>query len=139
MFEVTAGDRGILEAWIRAHSTEQRLVTRARIVLALADGASNVQVAEKVGTRTATVSKWRGRYRAGGLAALRDAERSGRPATYTELTEQRILSALREPPPHGFGRWNGRLLAAVLGDVSVSCVWRTLRAHGISLAEVADG
>src|SRR6202045_3623880 len=38
---------------------------------------------------------------------------------------------LRHPP--GRGRWNGRLLAQALGDVSADQVWAVLRKHGIQL------
>jgi hypothetical protein len=36
--------------------------------------------------------------------------------------------------PQGYSRWNGRLLAEYLGDVSKDQVWRILRQHRIQLA-----
>jgi transposase len=83
--------------------------------------------------RTATVSKWRGRFAADGPAGLSDEPRSGKPATYTRETELRVLSTLDEPPPDGYDHWNGPLVASALGDVSTTQVWRILRVHGISL------
>ena len=62
MVEVTADDRATLESWIRATTTEQRLVLRARIVLALALGQTNREVADALSVRPATVSKWRTRF-----------------------------------------------------------------------------
>ncbi len=62
-----------------------------------------------------------------------DAERPGKPNSYRENTDKRVLSKLDEPPPEGYGRWNGRLLAAALGDVTKHQVWRILRRHNISL------
>ncbi|MGY3611781.1 IS630 family transposase, partial [Bradyrhizobium sp. Lot33] len=38
------------------------------------------------------------------------------------------------PPPQGFARWTGPLLAEALGDVDVQYVWRFLRSHKIDLA-----
>jgi len=49
------------------------------------------------------------------------------------LSERRILAQLDQPPPAGRARWNGRLLAQALGDVSASQVWAVLRKHGVEL------
>src|SRR5665811_729205 len=131
--EVTVDDRATLESWIRATTTEQRLVLRARIILALARGQTNREVAEELSIRPATVSKWRARFATKGIGGLADAPRSGTPPTYTEEAERRVLSQLDESPPPGYARWNGSLLAQALGDVSETQVWRILRRHGISL------
>lgn len=40
---------------------------------------------------------------------------------------------LEGPPPAGFGRWTGPLIAAELGDVHEQQVWRFLHAQGIDL------
>src|SRR5660398_257976 len=133
MVEVTVEDRATLESWIRATTTEQRLVLRARIILALARGRTNREVAEELSIRPATVSKWRTRFATKGIGGLADAPRSGKPPTYTEEAERRVLSQLDEDPPPGYARWNGPLLAQVLTDVSETQVWRILRRHGISL------
>jgi transposase len=133
MVEVTADDKATLESWIRATSTEQRLVLRARIILGLSAGQTNREVADALSVRPATVSKWRTRFGREGLAGLVDAPRSGKPATYTEEMERRVLATLDEPPPVGYARWNGPLLAQALGDVSAAQVWRVLRRRSISL------
>jgi transposase len=110
------------------------LALRARIVLGCAAGLSNKAVAERLGTRPATVSKWRGRLAQEGLPGLRDAARSGKPRQYPDDHERRILAALDEAPPAGYGRWDGSLLARHLGDISKHQIWRVLRRHEISLA-----
>jgi transposase len=133
MLQISAQDRETLQTWTRATTTEQRLVTRARIILQLAAGSTNKQVAERLELRAATVSKWRGRFAKAGPAGLCDEPRSGKPPTYTRETEKRVLGMLDTPPPAGHAQWNGSLIAAALGDVSPSQVWRILRVHGISL------
>jgi len=133
MLQISTQDKETLETWLRATTTEQRLVTRARIILALAQGCTNKQVARRLELRAATVSKWRGRFAQEGPAGLSDEPRSGKPPTYTRETEMRVLSTLDTPPPEGYAQWNGSLVAAALGDVSRSQVWRILRVHGISL------
>ena len=52
----------------------------------------------------------------------------------TGHTDKRILRQLDKPPPEGFARWTGPLLAGALGDVDVQYVWRFLRSHKIDLA-----
>jgi transposase len=52
---------------------------------------------------------------------------------YGAETEKRVLAQIDRPAPKGYVRWNGRLLAEALGDVSEHEVWRILRKHDISL------
>ena len=68
------------------------------------------------------------------MAGLADAPRSGKPRTYGEAADRRILALLDRPPPAGFARWTAPLLAKELGDVSDQYVWRFLRAQRIDLA-----
>ncbi len=130
---LTDADRATLKGWLAGHSTEQRLAFRARVILNLADGLSNQEVATRSATRLATVSKWRGRFAHGGLAGLADAPRSGKPAAYDKQAERRILAALGDQPPAGYARWNGPLLADKLQDISKHHIWRVLRRHDIAL------
>ncbi len=130
---LTADERGTLEAWTRAGSTEQRYAQRAQFVLAAARGDGTTSIARHFGVRPATVSKWRTRFAAQRLAGLEDEPRPGAPPRYDALTEDRILALLDKAPPRGYARWNGRLVAERLGDVSASQVWRVLRAHQIQL------
>ena len=122
-----------LRAWLRAGTGEQRMVERARIILAAAEGVGTNAIARELGTRAARVSKWRTRFARDRLVGLADAPRPGARPRYDATTERRILAALDTPPPAGHATWTGTLLAAALGDVSADQVWRTLRRHGISL------
>lgn len=131
--ELSAEERETLERWARNGKTEQRVARRARIILAAADGEQTVRIAERLGERASTVSRWRQRFFKGGLAGLDDAPRSGQPARYDAGTERRILAMLDEPAPAGYSQWNGRLLARALGDVSVAQVRRVLRSQRIQL------
>ena len=91
------------------------------------------KIAQHLHTRLARVSKWRQRFAAGRLSGLSDAARPGKPHTYTEETERRVLRLLDQSPPEGYAKWNGPLLAEALGDVSADHVWRILRKHQIQL------
>jgi transposase len=126
-------DRAVLEARLRAPTTEQRDVLRARIILLAADGRSTRSIARTVGTMPRTVSLWRGRFARDGLAGLTDKPRPGPRPKYGAESGRRILAVLDKPPPAGFARWTGPLIAAELGDVHEQQVWRFLRAQQIDL------
>lgn len=125
-------ERAELERWLRTHKTEQRLAFRARVILAAAAGEGSTSIALREGVRTTTVSTWRTRFAAKGLAGLVDEPRRGRPTEYGPDAERRILGQLDEPPPDGYGSWNGSLLAKVL-DIPAHQVWAMLRKHGVQL------
>ena len=67
------------------------------------------------------------------MRGLEDEQRGGRKVINDESVERRILNQLAEAPPQGFARWNGRLVAAALGDVSDDAVWRVMRKHDLHL------
>jgi transposase len=81
-----------------------RVAVRARIVLACAEpGATNAQVARDLGMSVATIRRWRAAFARGGLDALVDAPRDGRPKA--ELTVTREERAMLE-------RWARRAKSA---------------------------
>src|SRR6266576_396946 len=126
-------DRRVLEACCRSPVTLQRDLKRARIVLLAADGRSTRSIAKEVGVQPRIVSRWRHRYADDGLEGLQDKPRPGKQPIYTKATDKRILRLLDQPPPDGFARWTGPLLAEALGDVDVQYVWRFLRSSKIDL------
>src|SRR6201993_840948 len=126
--------RKVLEARCRAPSTPQAEAKRARIVLLAAEGRSTRSIAKEVGVQPRIVSKWRHRFADHGLAGLHDRPRAAKQPIYSQATNRRILALLEKPPPPGYARWTGPLLAKTLGDVDVQYVWRFLREHNIDLA-----
>ena len=130
---LTPEDRATLTQRLRAPTSEQRVVVRARIVLAAADGQSTDGIAEQLALRPATVSKWRRRFATQGVAGLADGRRPGPTPRYGTASERRILKQLDAPPPEGHATWTGAMVATALGDVSPDEVWRVLRRHGIHL------
>src|SRR4029450_5717342 len=73
-------DRTILERWSRGRSTQARLVTRARVVLAAAEGKENQDIAADLKISRGAVARWRDRFAKSGAAGLeKDAPRGGRP------------------------------------------------------------
>src|ERR1700731_151035 len=127
-------DRQVLEERCRSPVTLQRDLKRARIVLLAAAGRSTRSIAKEVGVQPRIVSLWRHRYADHGLEGLQSKPLPGKQPIYTKATDKRILKLLDKPPPEGFARWTGPLLAGELGDVDVQYVWRFLRSHKIDLA-----
>lgn len=130
---LSAEEESILREWTRKGTGEQRMVERARIILLSHEGLTVEKIADRLHTRPARVSKWRQRFAENRLNGLSDEARSGKPVTYNDETERRVLQLLDEPPPDGYGQWNGRLLAEALADVSADQVWRILRKRQIQL------
>src|SRR5258708_28971271 len=126
-------ERKVLGACCRSPVTLQRDLKRARIVLLAAAGRSTRSIAKEGGVQPRIVSLWRHRYADHGLEGLQDKLRPGKQPIYTKATDKRILKLLDKPPPQGFARWTGPLLAGALGDVDVQYVWRFLRTHKIDL------
>ena len=93
----------------RSHTLSAGRSERARIVLAVADGAGTSATARQVGVSRPTVTKWRDRVAAHGLAGLEDEPRTGRPKTIDDVA---IIAATLEPPPAKLGvtHWSSRLL-----------------------------
>ncbi len=119
------GDESTLTSLLRCPSVEAGLARRARIVLLASQGGSNTEIAARVGVTRPTVVQWRQRYDAGGVAALGDLPRSGRPPVIDDLAV--VVETLLEPPEHwGVTHWSARLLAAHLGIsfASVARIWR---------------
>jgi transposase len=123
--EVPPADREVLLSWTRASSMRAGLVQRARIVLLAGDGFGTGEIVKRTGVSKPTVISWKQRYLEGGIAALDDRPRSGRPKVLNEID---IVLATLEPPPEYLGvtHWSSRLLAAQLGisNVAVAKVWR---------------
>ncbi len=86
-----------------------------------------------MGVQPRIVSKWRHRFADHGLAGLENRPRRGKKPIYGVATNKRILALLDKPPPQGYARWTGPLLAQALEDVDVQYVWRFLREHKIDL------
>src|SRR6266508_3875288 len=75
-------DRDHLEALVRRGTAEYRMVVRARIVLAAAEGEENASIAERLEVALNTVIKWRKRFFEEGVDGLVDRKRPGRPRTF---------------------------------------------------------
>ena len=121
-------DRAALVSLVRAGTSEQRLVTRARIVLRSADGVPIERLADELGVAVMTVKLWRRRYAEAGLAGLGDAPRPGHPPTYAREDRDRLVALTMGPPPEGATHWSVRRMARRTGmsPSTVHRIWREL-------------
>jgi transposase len=120
---VGEADKVLLRTVVRAPTSEQRAVTRARIVLRSAEGGSIEGIASEFGVAIMTVKLWRRRYAEAGLSGLADAPRPGHPPTYTRDDRDRLVALTMGPPPEGTTHWSVRLMARRTG-MSPSTVHR---------------
>ena len=97
--DVTEDERAKLERLVRAKTAPARLVERARIVLLALEGLTAPKIAARVGVGEATARQWITRFNAAGLAGLDDAPRSGRPPSYSEGEQSRVIAKARSVPP----------------------------------------
>jgi transposase len=123
-----------LEAIARRPSSPQSLVQRARIVLLAHQGRANTQIAAELGCPAGTVRTWRRRFARGGIPALADRPRSGRPQVYGPDVRLAIVATATSAPPDGTTAWTHAAIAAELAGtgISASQVGRVLA--GLELA-----
>jgi transposase len=112
-----------LEKLVKAHSTEQQIALRARVILAASRGLNNAQVARELDVSIDMVQKWRDRW----LALqplplteltveerLRDLPRAGKPSAITVDQMCQIIALACEKPEQSerpISQWTGREMA----------------------------
>jgi transposase len=159
--ELTARQEVILKQVVRRHTSPQRLVKRAKILLYAAQGQSNSQIARKMGIVRNTVILWRGRWREAsvGLKALEteeteekplreaiadvldDAPRPGSPGKFSAEQVVQILALACEDPQlseRPISHWSARELAdeagqrGIVESISPQQVDRFLKSGGFA-------
>jgi len=113
---VLSGEERVeLERIVRASTSEQRMVQRARLVLLAAAGETNAVIAARVGLSAHKVSKWRTRFAEERLEGLRDRARPGGPRRYGHDERLAVFRTACAAPPGGETHWTVRSLAAAVG------------------------
>jgi transposase len=140
-----AEDRAELERRVRARTSRQQDVLRARIVLLGAAGLTSTDIAATLGVARGTARSWRARFVAAGLAGLADRPHCPPPRKYGPEVQARIvLLACQSPAAVGWdgqSHWTIKDLATYLGEhpelglgaPSKSTAHSILQAHDICL------
>ena len=132
IIELREGDEAELHRLVRSRTASQRVVERARIVLASAAGLKNEEICAEIGVSPPTVTRWLDRYEERGIPGLlKDRPRPGHPKEITPEQEAEIVRLTQQGPPAGAGtHWSTRTLAPEVG-VSAESVRRIWKAHGL--------
>src|ERR671934_1957057 len=123
---LTDDERQTLERWARRPTSSQVLALRCRIVLACAEGLSNVEAGARLGVHAATVGKWRGRFATRRLEGLADEPRPGVPRSITDEQVERVIVKTLEEAPKDATHWSTRSMAHATGmsQTAISRIWR---------------
>ena len=100
-----------LQTLLRRSTLEHRVARRCRVLLLAGEGLSNVEIATRLDMHRNGVTKIRKRFAKDGLVCLEDAPRSGKPATHSSQTKQKIVTTVCGKPPKGLSRWSIQTLA----------------------------
>ena len=132
------GERGFLMRTISHGTHPARALTRARILLLSDDGATDRDIADRLGCSTDTVRAVRRRFceRPTVQEAITDAPRPGKPPTIQPHHEAFVAATCCTPPPSGHAHWTlgalrEELLSAHddLAEISDESIRRMLLAH----------
>lgn len=120
---LSEAERQGLEKLAKAHSTEQQIALRARVILAASRGLNNAQVARELDVSIDMVQKWRERWlvlqplplsELTIAERLRDLPRSGKPSEITADQMCQIIALACEKPEQSerpISQWTGREIA----------------------------
>ena len=116
---VEPAQREALEALVRAHSTSQQFVLRARMILHAADNIGVRESARELDIWPKTVRYWRKRWREAAdrqsvPEQLADVQRSGAPATFTPEQICALVAMTCEKPSESerpISHWSQREIA----------------------------
>ena len=125
-----------LEQWLAAYGTPQQVAMRSRIVLAAAQGGSDLAIGAALSVNRHTVTLWRKRVVEQGLSSLWEvAPGRGRKPIYGVDKVKAVVDATVQTKPKGMTHWSCRLMAKSQGvsKSTISNIWRShnLKPHRV--------
>ena len=122
---LTPEQREELSRWAQSRTLPAGDVFRARLILALADGLSYVQIKKTLRTTAPTISRWKRRFEQHGLDGLEPQHKGSKPRTATPGVQARVCRKVQQKPGDGSTHWSVRKLSSEMG-ISKSSVQRIL-------------
>jgi len=134
--ELLSSEQQQIQQWVAAHGTPQQVALRCRIVLAAADGESDMGIAERLSVNRKTVILWRKRFSEQRLEGLWEiAAGRGRRPTYDIDKIAAIVNATLQTKPEGMTHWSCRTMAKSQGvsKSTINNIWQTysLKPHRV--------
>ena len=124
-------DKNTLEKIARNGNTSQKVALRTRIAIMSAEGVPTSQIMQELGTSTPTITRWRSRYEAAGVAGLlRDRTRPGRKKHIDEAKVREVVERTLNEKPQGATQWSTRSMA-IAADLSPATIRRIWKQHGL--------
>jgi len=120
--------RGQLERWLGAYGTPQQVAMHCRIVLAAADGMSDLGIAAGLDVNRHTVTLWHKRFVEQGPECLWEvAPGRGRKPIFGPEQIKAVVDATLQTKPKGMTHWSCRLMAERQGmsKSTISSIWRS--------------
>src|SRR5438477_12089246 len=129
LLELTAAEKQDLEKWAQSRTLPAGDVFRARLILALADGATYVEIMRSLCTTAPTISRWKQRFEQNGIAGLDPRHKGSQPRVTTAQVQARIARRTQQKPADGSTHWSCRKMAEALGisKSTVQRVWAQAR------------
>jgi putative transposase len=119
-----------LSSLARSRTLPHAIVSRAKVVLWSAEGASNTEIASRLKWTKATVGKWRRRFIERRLPGLYDELRPGRPRSIEDDKVAALLKRTLSRKPKAGTHWTVREAARASG-ISKSAVHRLFQAFAV--------
>jgi transposase len=109
---LTDEERALVQMWVHRGHAAARIQSRARVLVKLADGWRDVEVARALDVGVGTVYNTRQRFLSGGLeAVLHDQQQERRRQALTGEQLAHLIAIACSPAPTGHDHWTLRLLA----------------------------
>jgi hypothetical protein len=117
-----------LERWLAAYGTPQQVALHCRIVLAAAQGRSDLSIAAGLDVNRHTVTLWRKRFAEQGLECMWEiAAGRGRKPIFGAERIKAVVDATLQTKPKGMMHWSCRLMAErqAMSKSTISNIWRS--------------
>jgi transposase len=136
-------DRAHLEALCTNRNAPRKVVWRAQIVLATANGCGTSEIMRRAETSKPTVWRWQARYLEEGVAGLRrDKTRPSRVPPLPRETRLKVIAKTVGEAPPGATHWSRSTMAEAVGisPSSVGRIWAEagLKPHLVSRFKVSN-